>query len=100
MEEPRPGAREEHSSEYGPEGPRLDRDARVGRDRLRRGLGLLCRDAALLDRERRDVAGRVYVRQAGDAPVQVDGDESFERLRDAADPRAFQSRQRDDAICG
>ena len=30
--------------------------------------------------------------------MQVDGDEAFERLRDAADPRPLQSRKRDDAI--
>ena len=67
-------------------------------DRLGGRVGLLGRDAALLDRERGDVAGGVDVDDVADAPVPVDGDEPVERLREAVEARAVQTRQRDDAI--
>ena len=94
----RPITRQQEAAQHRPEWPRLDLDAGRGRDRLGGGFGLLGRKSALLDGERRDVPGRIDVRRADDASVRIDGNEALERLRDAADPLALQSRQRDDAI--
>ena len=91
-------AGQQQPAQNGPEWTRCHVDAGRSSDRLGGGVGLLSGDAALLDGKGRNVAGGVDVGHAGDPSVQVNGDESLERLRDAADPRALQARKRDDAI--
>ena len=54
----------------------------------------------MLERERRRVAGGEHVRNAGNAPVGVDGDEPAGAVRQPWDRRADEARQRDHAVRG
>ena len=68
------------------------------RDVGRGGVGLLAGDPALLDRERRHVAGGVDVRHAGHARVAVDDEEPVGVGGQPGNARAFEARQGDDAV--
>ena len=68
-------AGQQHALERCRVGLRLDRDAGLGRDRLRGRVGLLARQSSLLDPVVGDVAGGVHVGNAVDAPVLVDRQE-------------------------
>ena len=67
-------------------------------DGLGGGVRELRRDAALLHREARDVAGGVDVLEPRHARVRVDRDEAVERLRQAVQTWPPQARQCDGAI--
>ena len=58
------------------ERPGLDGRTETGSDVLGRGVGLLGAEAALLDRERRSIAGRIDVIHSTDPGVIVDRDEA------------------------
>ena len=73
-----------------------DRRAGVGGDLLGGGVGHLAGEAALLDLEVRDVAGGEDARD--DAAVGVGDEEAVLVARQARDRRAFEHRQRDDAL--
>ena len=78
---------QEQPAQNGIERPRLEICSGPRCDRLGCGVGLLCSEASLLDREVGQIAGRPDVVQAEDLPVLVDLDEAFarcaERLRSA-----------------
>jgi len=97
-EERRCAAGEEESSQHRPKRLRLDGGAGVGGDRLGGRIGLLCGKASLLDRERREVAGRVDVGGCMDPPVGVGRNEAVAISRDPFDPRAFQPRKADHSV--
>ena len=71
----RGAADEQHAADDAAERLRVDRRAGRGGDRLGDGVGLLGGQAALLERERGDVARGVDVVDAGDPAVAVDRDE-------------------------
>ena len=98
LEELRTATGQQPSAQDGPEGRGLDVCAGCGREQLGDRIGLLAGETALLDRERRAVAGGVDVGQAADATVLVDGDEAAVVAGDAADGDALDGRQRDDAL--
>ena len=58
------------------ERPGLDGRTETRRDVLGRGVGLLGAEAALLDRERRPVAGGIDVVHSADPGVIIDRDEA------------------------
>jgi hypothetical protein len=60
----------------------------------------LRRDAALLDREGGDVAGRVDVVDPEHAAVAVHRHEALDSLRDAVDPAADEARERHHPVGG
>ena len=91
-------AGEQHAAQHRPERLGLDRRADRGGDHLGHGVGLLGREAALLDREAGAVAGGVDVRRPRDTPMRVDRDESVGVRGDALEPRPEQRRQRDHAV--
>ena len=72
--------------------------ARQRGDHLSHSIRLLGGDATLLDRELRDVARGVDVRQPVDPAAQVRGDEAARVLREPEDPRALEAGQRDHAV--
>ena len=80
------------------EGLRGDVGAGPRRDGAGDRVRLLRRDAALLDRERRTVAGGEDVIGADDAAEVVDGQEPVGVGAQAADAGALEPRQRDDAL--
>ena len=93
-----PAARQQQAAQHRPERLRPDLRPELGGDRLRGRVRLLSGDAALLDREVRDVTGRIDVAETIDARVGIDGDEAVERLRQPVEARCAQARQRDDAV--
>ena len=69
------------------------------RHRLRRNERLLRRDPALLHRKGRDVARGEDVVQANDPAVLINRHEALDRLRDAVNRMALESRQSEDSVC-
>ena len=82
----------------GRNGVGVDVGAGGGREQLGDRVGLLAGQPALLDGERRAVAGGVDVGQAADAAVLVDRDEAAVVAGHATDGDALDGRQRDDAL--
>ena len=79
---------------------RLDGRTEAGGDRRRGGVGLVGGDAALLDRERRDVADGVDVAQPRDRAVLVDGNKPVALGGQSGRGVADEPRQGHDAIGG
>ena len=75
-----------------------DRGAGQRGDRLRRRVGLLGAEAAVLDREVDRVAGGVDALDVAHPAVRVDADEAVLAERDAAHGGAVELGQRDDAV--
>ena len=73
-------------------------DVELGCDRLRNRVRLLCGDTALLDRKRRDVAGRVDVSETGHAAMEIDRHRAVDRLRQSFEIHAPQPGECDHAI--
>ena len=91
---------EQHAAQDGPEGRGLANRSQVGGDRLGRSIGLLRRDAALLNRKVRHIAGRKDVSEADHAALLVDDDEPVAGVRNPVDLLPVEIRERDDPVGG
>jgi hypothetical protein len=97
-EEARRPAREQEAAKHRAKRPRLELRACERRDRLRRRVGLLRGDPALLDREARGVAGGEHALDALDAAVLVDRDEAVGGRGEPVDASPAQARHRDHPV--
>ena len=79
--------REQHPPQHGAEWGGGDRGPGTGGQVLNHGVGLLSREASLLDREGRGVSSRVNIFDAGHPAVQVDGYESVRIMGKARNRR-------------
>jgi hypothetical protein len=91
-------ARGQHPVDHGRERLRLDREAELRQDRLRRGVRLERRETGLLERERRGVARREHAGDTGHPPVPVDRDEARIVPRQTGDVPCPRPRQCDDML--
>jgi hypothetical protein len=99
-QEPGDGAGQEQPAKNAPERFRVDRSSSGGRDRLRRRIGLLGGDAALLDRERGRITGGVHAVDTRHPPALVRRHEPGGIVGKAGKARPDQLRQGDDAVRG